>query len=119
MSCGEDHGELPTDLRELESDGECREVLHEVWGYLDGEIDAAEKQHIEHHLDDCAPCLRKYGIERVMKALVARTCGREDTPVTLRDRVMTSIRSVSVETGDGAVQVTATTTTVVTEVDRP
>jgi mycothiol system anti-sigma-R factor len=118
MSCDEDRGELPRDLRDLDSDGECREVLHEVWGYLDGEVDDAEKRHIEHHLDDCQPCLRKYGIERVMKALVARTCGQEDTPVSLRDRVMTSIRSVSVETVDGAVQVTATTTTVVTELGR-
>jgi mycothiol system anti-sigma-R factor len=118
MSCGDDTGDLPRDLRDLESDGECREVLTEVWTYLDGEVGDAEARHIEHHLDDCAPCLRKYGIERVVKALVARSCGQEDTPVTLRDRVMTSLRSVTVESGHGAVQVTATTTTVVTEVQR-
>jgi mycothiol system anti-sigma-R factor len=105
----------PADLRDLAEDGHCREVLEEVWPYLDGEIDPAGRTVIEAHLDDCAPCLRKYGLERVVKALVARTCGREDTPSTLRARVLTSLRSVTVESDGETVQVTSSTTTVVSE----
>ena len=35
---------------------------------------------IRHHLDECAPCLREYGIEQEVKALVARCCGNETAP---------------------------------------
>jgi mycothiol system anti-sigma-R factor len=51
---------------------------------------------IQQHLDDCTPCLRKYGIEREVKALVARCCGQEDTPTDLRDRVLVALRSTTV-----------------------
>ena len=93
-------------------DVECREVLEEVYLFLDGERTAHDRHAIQQHLDDCTPCLRKYGIEREVKALVARCCGQEETPAHLRDRVLVALRSTTV-VSDGA-----TTTVTSVEVTR-
>ena len=65
MSCGEPH------------EIDCREVLTEVYLYLDLECADDRRTLIQHHLDECSPCLREYGIEQEVKALVARCCGNE------------------------------------------
>jgi mycothiol system anti-sigma-R factor len=84
VSCGEPH-ETP-----------CDEVLEKVYLYLDQEADGEDKDHIRIHLDECAPCLRKYGLEQAVIKLVARSC-REQAPADLRDRVLLKIQQVRVE----------------------
>ena len=84
MSCGDPH-ETP-----------CSEVLEKVYLYLDGEDTMTDHEHIRIHLDECSPCLRKYGLEQAVKALVARSCA-EQAPTELRDRVMFRIQQVRVE----------------------
>jgi mycothiol system anti-sigma-R factor len=84
MSCGDPH-ETP-----------CSEVLEKVYLYLDGEDEAHDHDEIRIHLDECAPCLRKYGLEQAVKALVARSCA-EQAPIELRERVMFRIQQVRVE----------------------
>ena len=54
---------------------------------------------IREHLDECAPCLRQYGIEQEVKALVARCCGSDRAPESLRVRIVTRIQQVRVELG--------------------
>lgn len=93
-------------------DLECREILAEIWTYLDGEQTRHSRAVIAQHLDDCAPCLRKYGIESEVKALVARCCGHEDTPVDLRDRVLVALRSTTVVTGSAGTTTSVTTASV-------
>ncbi len=34
----------------------CKGVVREISNYIDGELDAAMKQEIEKHLDDCSDC---------------------------------------------------------------
>ena len=34
----------------------CREVIRELSNYLDGELNAALRQHFEVHLKDCEEC---------------------------------------------------------------
>ena len=82
MSCGEPH-ETP-----------CHEVLDAVYVYLDGEQDAVSRQRIRVHLDECAPCLRQYGLEQAVKSLVARCCGSDPAPADLRTRVLLRIQQV-------------------------
>jgi mycothiol system anti-sigma-R factor len=84
MSCGEPH-ETP-----------CSEVLQKVYLYLDGEADDDDRDHIRIHLDECAPCLRQYGLELAVKALVARSCS-EAAPIDLRERVLLRIQQVRIE----------------------
>ena len=84
MSCGDPH-ETP-----------CSEVLEQVYLYLDGEAEEHDREHVRIHLDECAPCLRKYGLEQAVKALVARSCA-EQAPLELKHRVMTRIQEVRIE----------------------
>ena len=75
MSCGDPH------------ETDCREVLAEVYLYLDLECTETRRQIIRQHLDECSPCLREFGIEQEVKLLVARCCGAETAPVELRERL--------------------------------
>jgi mycothiol system anti-sigma-R factor len=75
MSCGDPH------------ETDCREVLAEVYFYLDLECSEERRQLIRHHLDECSPCLREYGIEQEVRALVARCCGGETAPLELKQRL--------------------------------
>jgi len=75
---------------------DCGEVLEAVYLYLDGEIDAEDLGRIRHHLDECSPCLREFGIEREVKILVARSCA-ETAPENLRQAVVQRIRIVRTE----------------------
>jgi mycothiol system anti-sigma-R factor len=86
VSCGDPH------------ETDCGEVLAEVFLYLDGEMTSERQELIRTHLDECSPCLRKYGIEREVRALVARTCGGDIAPKELRAKVIGRLREVVVET---------------------
>lgn len=76
---------------------ECFDVLSVVYGFLDGELDDASRSGIREHLDECAPCLRQYGIEQEVKALVARCCGSDRAPDDLRLKVVSRIREVRIQ----------------------
>ena len=71
-----------------------REVLSEVYLYLDLECDEQRRGLIQTHLDECSPCLREYGIEQEVKALVARCCGNDRAPEALRERLRQKIASL-------------------------
>ncbi len=75
---------------------DCSEVLSRVFFFLDNELEQADCAQIEHHLEECGPCLARYDLERTVKTLVRRSCS-EQAPETLRQRVMVSIREVQVE----------------------
>jgi mycothiol system anti-sigma-R factor len=87
MSCGEPH------------ETDCSEVLAVVYSFLDGEIDESGKNRIREHLDECAPCLRQFGIEKEVKLLVARCCGEDRAPDSLRLRIVARIQQVQIELG--------------------
>jgi mycothiol system anti-sigma-R factor len=75
----------------------CSEVLEQVYIYLDGEVGPEEYGKIREHLDECEPCLRQYGLDQAVKALVARSCGCDHAPEALRARVLARIREVRIE----------------------
>lgn len=85
MSCGTPH------------ETDCSEVLEKVYLYLDGEAEEPDCAKIRQHLDECGPCLRQYGLEDAVKALVKRSCCCEDVPVDLRARVLVRLQQVRVE----------------------
>ncbi|HEY2673318.1 MAG TPA: mycothiol system anti-sigma-R factor [Rugosimonospora sp.] len=87
MSCGKPH------------ETDCRDVLAEVYLYLDLECDESRRSVISTHLDECSPCLREYGIEQEVKALVARCCGAETAPPSLRERLRVKLSEIVVFEG--------------------
>ena len=74
---------------------ECKDVLDEVYLYLDLECSDDRRQLIKQHLDECSPCLREYGIEHEVKALVARCCGAENAPEELKARLRAKLTELS------------------------
>jgi len=84
MSCGKPHAR------------DCAEILAKLYLFLDNEVDEASCAEIREHLIECGPCLQQYDLDRVVKDLVARSCG-ELAPEPLRERVLMSIRSVSLQ----------------------
>jgi mycothiol system anti-sigma-R factor len=85
VSCGQPH------------ETDCREVLAEVYLYLDLECDDTRREVIRRHLDECAPCLHEFGIEQEVKLLVARCCGAEKAPHALRERLRVQLAEIVFE----------------------
>ncbi len=78
---------------------DCDEVLADVYLYLDDESDPEVRQRIRTHLDDCAPCLRQFGLEQDVKSLVARCCGGDIAPESLKSTIRSRLSEVVVEIG--------------------
>jgi mycothiol system anti-sigma-R factor len=76
---------------------DCGDVIKDVYLYLDDETDAKLRNRIREHLDACAPCLKQYGLEQDVRALVARCCGNEVAPESLRERISVRITEITVE----------------------
>ena len=85
MSCGDPH------------EVDCAVVLDAVYTFLDDEADERTCAVVRQHLEECAPCLRRFGMERALKELVARSCGCDPVPDDLRAKVVTRIQQVRVE----------------------
>jgi mycothiol system anti-sigma-R factor len=77
-------------------DQHCSEILQRMFFFIDNELEEADCDQIQQHLDDCGPCLEMYNLERTVKALVQRSC-TEHAPENLRDRVLLRIRQVQVD----------------------
>jgi len=92
VSCGEPH------------ETDCSEVLAEVWLYLDRECAGERRELLQHHLDECSPCLSQYGLEEQVKELLARKCGGDQAPEALRQRLRESIRTVMLEQAEVTVE---------------
>ena len=75
---------------------DCRQALENLYLFIDEEIDTASCSEIQSHIDECSECLSVYDLERVVKALVSRSC-TEVAPEPLREKVLLSIRTVQVQ----------------------
>jgi len=85
MSCGNPH------------EMDCEKVISAVYFYLDNEMpDDEQLSQVRHHLDECSPCLRQYGIEREVQILVSRCCA-EQAPDGLRAAVIQRLQEVRVQ----------------------
>ena len=79
MSCGNPHA---TD---------CSKVLNQMFEYLDGELGEPDLHLVQEHLDECAPCMTEHDVDKVVKALIRRSCGGEVAPETLRNKIVVHI----------------------------
>jgi anti-sigma factor (TIGR02949 family) len=50
----------------------CREVIQQLWDYLDGELPFGRMEEIAAHLAACARCYPQYRFEFAFLALLAR-----------------------------------------------
>jgi mycothiol system anti-sigma-R factor len=85
VSCGDPH------------ETDCREVLAEVYLYLDLECADDRRELIRDHLDECSPCLHEYGVEQEVKVLVARCCGGDVAPTAFKQRLRQRLAELVLE----------------------
>ncbi|WP_433827164.1 mycothiol system anti-sigma-R factor [Actinoplanes sp. CA-015351] len=81
-----------------DNETDCSIALSEVYLYLDLECSEDRRQLIQKHLDECTGCMREFGIEQDVKALVNRCCGDERAPSELRERLRFKLDQLEVQT---------------------
>jgi mycothiol system anti-sigma-R factor len=86
VSCGKPH------------EIDCGQILNEVYLFLDLECADDRRSAIQNHLDECSACLREYGIEQEVRALVHRCCSGDRAPAELRERLRMKIAALVVDT---------------------
>ena len=59
-----------------------------------GGFDATRRTLVRQHLDECSPCLRQFGVEHEVKMLVARRCGGDRAPESVRVAVLEKLRVI-------------------------
>ncbi|GAB3237014.1 mycothiol system anti-sigma-R factor [Glycomyces halotolerans] len=75
-------------------DLDCREVLEEVYLYIDNECSEVRRSVIKSHLDECSPCLAEYGIEQEVRTIVHRCCSREKAPDEVKERLRAKLSAI-------------------------
>ncbi len=66
----------------------CREILARAYLFLDGEgMTEEERMEIELHLEECAPCLDSFDLQRDVRALITRIGGSTPCPEALRTKI--------------------------------
>ena len=66
----------------------CREVLQRAYLFLDEEVlSVEERTQIQVHLEECAPCLEQYGLEREFVFATTRLKGRDECPQKLKAKI--------------------------------
>ena len=96
---------------------DCSEVLEKVYLYLDSEASEHDCGAIKAHIDECGPCLRQYGLEQHVNAVVARACRDEVAPDSLKVRVLARIQQVRIEISQSEVSQVEVSQTVVSQVE--
>ncbi len=66
----------------------CREYLERAYLFLDGEVlSEAERTEIRVHLEECSPCLERYGLEEELVRLISRLRSSCTCPDGLKTRI--------------------------------
>lgn len=72
----------------------CREYLARAYLFLDGEVlSETERTEIQVHLEDCGPCMERYGMERELVAVIARLRTTTRCPDALKHRIATLLEN--------------------------
>jgi len=79
-------------------DVNCREAIHTLYHFLDGELTEYRRVEIQQHLEGCLPCLEAYDFEAELKIVIARKC-RDDVPTSLRERIAKALQHEATDPG--------------------
>ena len=69
---------------------DCREVVQELYTFLDGELTSAQRVVISQHLHGCVDCHEVAEFHAELRTAIARKC-REQLPDGLRERIIRSL----------------------------
>jgi mycothiol system anti-sigma-R factor len=65
---------------------DCKDALHQLYGFLDGELTEDKRAAIQHHLDSCQPCAEPYDFEAELRLVIRKKCA-ETVPNSLMDKI--------------------------------
>lgn len=89
----------------------CAEALGEMFLFLDRELDDESARHrIADHLELCVDCVAAYDAEKLVRAVLARSCRGERASVELRQRIELFIHDGSSEVKESSVTTVTTVT---------
>ena len=71
---------------------DCNDALHQLYGYLDGELTDESRSVIQHHLDTCQPCAEPYDFEAELRMVIRRKC-QEQVPESLLSKVRKALEA--------------------------
>lgn len=77
-------------MTEPTGEGKCSEALNELYAYLDGEVTADRRSHIEAHLNGCNPCLEAFDFQAELRLVIAQKC-RDEVPPSLLEKIINLI----------------------------
>jgi mycothiol system anti-sigma-R factor len=66
---------------------DCNETIERLYHFLDGELTDDRRREIQHHLDECSPCLDAFDFEADLRRVIANRC-KDHVPDSLRQRVL-------------------------------
>ena len=69
---------------------DCREVVQELYTFLDGELTDGRRVQIERHFTGCTDCHEVVEFHAELRMAIAQKC-REQVPDGLRDRIIRSL----------------------------
>ena len=73
----------------------CKETLARAYLFLDGEILSEHERHeIALHLEECAPCLERVGLDREVTYAVARLRHHSRCPEDLKLRITSLLEQI-------------------------
>ena len=78
--------------------GDCSEVLHRIYEYLDGEMSTDDVRRVAAHLSECQPCLAEHDLDVALKQAVRRSCSGEAAPAAVRMQILQRITRVQLDT---------------------
>lgn len=66
----------------------CAEAIGQMFLFLDRELDDPAARHrIATHLEICVDCVATYDTEKLVRAVLLRSCSGERAPAELRSRI--------------------------------
>jgi mycothiol system anti-sigma-R factor len=78
---------------------DCENALHELYGYLDGELPNERRAAIQHHLDGCQPCAEPYDFEAELRNVVRRKCA-EQVPASVMAKIRAALDAEATKLSD-------------------
>jgi len=66
---------------------DCKDALHQLYDFLDGELTDNKRAAIQHHLDTCQPCAEPYDFEAELRIVIRKKCAE-----TVPDSLMAKVR---------------------------
>lgn len=62
---------------------DCKQTLHDLEAYLDGELSPEATAHVLGHIDECLECFHAFDFQAEVKQIIASKCRNDVMPPEL------------------------------------